>query len=393
MSASDGFMDIYRSLVLCLAAEGEAPESWRPLGEAMLAAPGVRGMAFALWSDAAGATTLPLGDWPGSPEEWVAAARAARWETRAGAGRFAVVSRLAPRVLAAPVGDPEQPRGAVLLAADEPDALHVCALEAAASSLTVALRWDRLQEETQRLQCSAREQAMRMGELAAVSQLAASVAHELRNPLSSIKGAAQYLRNEFGEQETIREFLDIILEEVGVLNRITTEFLNFARPMHLNLEQAHVHDSIRKLLQVMKPQLTAQGIETIVDLGPDVPASAFDRQQMDHVLRNLVLNAVQAMSHGGVLMIRTRLLAVPLPAVEIAVSDTGPGIAPEDLSRLFTPFFTTKAKGVGLGLTIVEKILENHGGGIAVESKPGSGTTFLARLPVAPGAENRRVNR
>jgi len=103
------------------------------------------------------------------------------------------------------------------------------------------------------------------------------------------------------------------------------------------------------------------------------------------------MNAIQAMPDGGTLTVRTRMAEAPLPGVEIAISDTGRGITPEDVHRLFTPFFTTKTKGVGLGLTIVQRIVQNHGGSISVQSEPGQGSTFSVHLPCAPGSESLRV--
>jgi len=292
----------------------------------------------------------------------------------------------------APLGEPDHLAGALALATHEPVAPLMRLAEVVASGLRADLRRRRLAGELEQARTLLYEQMSGISELPAVSQLAASVAHELRNPLSSIKGAAQYIRNEYQDHATVREFLDIIIEEVGVLNRITTEFLDFARPMHLNLEQMHVHDSIRRLLQVMKPQMAAQGIEAVLDLSADVPPTYFDSRQVDQMLRNIVMNAIQAMPDGGTLRVRTRTFDTPLPGVEIAIADTGRGINPEDLHRLFTPFFTTKTKGVGLGLTIVQRIAQNHGGVVTVQCPPGGGSEFTIRLPCAPGAESLRVS-
>ncbi|NLC55448.1 MAG: hypothetical protein GX774_01250 [Armatimonadetes bacterium] len=389
MADSALLIDILHHLGGCLGAEAEAPGAWRSLGETLLQVPEIRGMAAFVW--AAGEPPLVLGELTCPLPELAAALRHTPWEYRDGGTPVAVTLPLPGPHVAAPLGTPGEVRGAIFLAAHEAgDRLRALAA-LVATGLTVALQSQQAAREARQLHESLRAQFTGIGEFAAVSQLAASVAHELRNPLSSIKGAAQYLRNEYHEQNTIREFLDIILEEVGVLSRITTEFLDFARPMHLNLQEAHLHDSIRRLLQLVKPQMTSQGIEVITDLGPDVPATVFDAPQVEHVLRNIVINAIQAMPEGGTLLVRTRYATAPLPTVEIAVSDTGTGIAAEDLGRLFAPFFTTKTKGVGLGLTIVQKIVQNHGGSLGVESQPGVGSTFTIRLPSIPGAESLRV--
>ncbi|MBI3946285.1 MAG: hypothetical protein HY321_10230 [Armatimonadetes bacterium] len=390
MKTPEYHIDICGYLSACLGPADDG-SSWRNLGEAVLSVPGVRGVLLAAW-DEEGGPPVALGSLPRPAEELAALARGVPWARRREGAPPSAAREILPGVLAAALGDAAQPQGVALVSLDEAEARLTCVVEGVAAGLSVAVRRRQVERDILRLQDSLNERMAQMGD-SAVGQLAASVAHELRNPLSSIKGAAQYLRNEYHDQVTMREFLDIILEEVGVLARITTEFLDFARPMHLNLKEGHLHDNIRKLLQVMKPQMAGQGIEAVVDLAPDVPPSTFDTQQIDHVLRNLVLNAVQAMPHGGALMVRTRTVSAPLPGIEVSISDTGRGIPPEDLDKLFTPFFTTKAKGVGLGLTIVQKIMENHGGSVSVESKPGSGSTFTIRLPGAPGAENLRVGR
>lgn len=393
MEASNRAVDIIHHLGMCVAAGDETPGAWRQLGEALLRTPDVRGVLLAVWDDAASPPPVLLGDLPCPVAQVVEAARATRWSSSPEGVVIAAALPLPGSVLAVALGSPEKPLGLVALSVSELDSRLARLAEGTASALTAALQRRQLARETQRLDASLAEQATRMGELAAVSQLTASVAHELRNPLSSIKGAAQYLRNEYHGEPMIQEFLDIILEEVGVLSRITSEFLDFARPMHLNLETAHLHDNIRRLLQVVKPQLVAHGIEVVQEFGADVPPTVFDPQQVDHAIRNVVVNAIQSMKDGGTLTIYTRYVLSPLPAVEIAVSDTGPGIRPEDLGKLFTPFFTTKTKGVGLGLTIVQKILQNHGGSISVESQLGAGSTFTLRLPSSASAESMRVGR
>jgi signal transduction histidine kinase len=391
MDASERLIDILQQLGACLSSREETPHAWRPLGEALLAVPGVSGVWFALWREEH-LETLSLGELPGEGQARVDLLRAWHWDYRAdGAPMASVLATPGPLVIV-PLGEPDHLAGALALATHEPVAPLMRLAEVVASGLRADLRRRRLAGEMEQARTLLCEQIAGISELPAVSQLAASVAHELRNPLSSIKGAAQYIRNEYQDHATVREFLDIIIEEVGVLNRITTEFLDFARPMHLNLEQMHVHDSIRRLLQVMKPQMAAQGIEAVLELSPEVPPTHFDSRQVDQMLRNIVMNAIQAMPDGGTLSVRTRAFDTPLPGVEIAIADTGRGINPEDLHRLFTPFFTTKTKGVGLGLTIVQRIAQNHGGVVSVQCPPGGGSEFTIRLPCAPGAESLRVS-
>ncbi|MEN6371765.1 MAG: GAF domain-containing protein [Armatimonadota bacterium] len=221
----------------------------------------------------------------------------------------------------------------------------------------------------------------RMGELAAVGQLAASIAHELRNPLSSIKGAAQFLRKEYEDNDsTIVEFLDIIIEEVNGLSKLTTEFLEFARPMEFEIGPVDINGIVRKTLQLMNVHISESGVVVQDHLAMDLPVIQADGKQLEQVLRNIILNAVQAMPDGGSLSIET---SATCHAVELSVSDTGIGIPEEKLDRIFVPFFTTKTKGTGLGLSVVKKIVENHGGYIDVSSVVGQGTRFKVILPLA----------
>ncbi len=219
----------------------------------------------------------------------------------------------------------------------------------------------------------------RMGELAAVGQLAASIAHELRNPLSSIKGAAQFLSNEFSHEASIVEFLGIIVEEVNGLNKLTTEFLDFARPMQLELKPTSVNAVVEKTLNLMSVHITDNNIAVRETLHPDVPSIQADDQQLDQVLKNIIINALQAMPQGGSLEIETGPTSAG--GAYISVSDTGIGIPPEKTDRIFQPFFTTKTKGTGLGLSVVHKIVKNHGGKIELISEVNKGSTFKIILP------------
>ena len=219
----------------------------------------------------------------------------------------------------------------------------------------------------------------RISELAAVGQLAASIAHEIRNPLSSIKGAAQFLRKEYSDHDALCEFLDIIVEEVNVLNKITTEFLDFARPLKLNLREIDINDVLFRTLQFMQLEIAKQKVEVDEQLAYDTPRILGDDKQLEQVLRNIILNALQAMPKGGKLSV----ISEPLEnGVRVRLGDSGVGMSPDTVSQIFVPFFTTRTKGTGLGLSIVYKIVENHGGKITVESALGEGTTFEVFLPI-----------
>ena len=223
-----------------------------------------------------------------------------------------------------------------------------------------------------------------MGELAAIGQLAASIAHELRNPLSSIKGAAQFLQKEYEDHSAIVEFLGIIVEEVNGLNKLTTEFLDFARPMQLELKPTSVNTVVDKTLQLMSVHITDNNVVVKETLDESVPEVQADEDQLHQVLRNIIINALQAMPEGGVLTLETG--PTPLGGAYMSVTDTGSGIPKDKLERIFLPFVTTKTKGTGLGLSVVQKIVENHGGRIEVSSEVDKGATFTILLPLHGGS-------
>lgn len=229
----------------------------------------------------------------------------------------------------------------------------------------------------------------RVGQLAAVGRLAATIAHEMRNPLSSIRASAQHLRSENADNPALCEFLDIIISEVDVMNTKTTEFLRFARPVEPVFQEVNVSELVHGLASFMKPYAEEQNIHVEIEVAAPLLIEA-DPTQLKEALRNLMINAVQAMPEGG----KLSLSASPAPgdAVCIVVKDTGEGIPAENLERIFTPFYTTKAKGTGLGLAIVQKIVESHGGNIEVRSEVGVGTEVRITLPVHPTPRPQRID-
>jgi PAS domain S-box-containing protein len=229
------------------------------------------------------------------------------------------------------------------------------------------------------------EELERVGKLAETGQLAANIAHELRNPLSSIKGAAQLLRKELPPDTFALhgEFLDIIIEEANGLNRITTEFLEFSRQTPPEMQPVAVNTMLTRLLQFMSPSLQASGIQISYAFAEDLPLTMMDRSQIEQVVRNLVINAAQAMPHGGYVTVATRFFPAT-QTVEMSFTDTGVGIPPDKIVKIFAPFFTTKTKGTGLGLAIARKIVETHGGRLTPRSTPGEGSTFTIHLPIQP---------
>ncbi len=224
--------------------------------------------------------------------------------------------------------------------------------------------------------------------LAALGEMAAGLAHEIRNPLGAIKGAAQFLDpkhlpGEYGE------FVEVIVEEVNRLNGVVSAFLDYSRPMKQNFGPTDVHEVVTRTLKLIVNDVP-KNVTIKEELSDALPRVDADAEQLKQVLINLVQNAVQAIGEkDGELTIRTskpeRFGDFRAPdQVELQVSDNGPGIPADQLLNIFVPFFTTKQKGTGLGLAICQRIVKNHGGTISVQSKVGEGSTFTIRLPALP---------
>jgi two-component system sensor histidine kinase HydH len=214
--------------------------------------------------------------------------------------------------------------------------------------------------------------------LAAVGELAAMVAHEVRNPLAGIRGGCEILLEAYPEGDTRHDIGVEIIHQVDRLSRTVHDLLLFARPKAMDRVPTDLHVLIERIVHVLHDDPANTSVEIVRDFGSDVPIVHADGRQMEQVLLNLVLNAIQAMNRTGTVTIVTRAHG---RQVVVSVSDTGPGIPPDKIGRIFEPFFTTRAQGTGLGLAIVKKIIEAHGGLIEAASKAGSGATFTATLP------------
>jgi two-component system sensor histidine kinase HydH len=220
----------------------------------------------------------------------------------------------------------------------------------------------------------AAEAAMRRTErLAALGQLSAGLAHELRNPLGSIKGSADLLARSASHNDPMaKELAEIISAEVDRTNSLVTRFLDFARPLEPRRESADVASVVDRAVNRAK-------VEVIRNYSASLPRLAIDPELMEQVFLNLVTNASQASAPGDPVTIRTREVD---GQAEVSVIDQGCGIPPDKIETIFNPFVTTKQNGVGLGLAIVAKIVDGHGGKMSVESEPGKGSTFRVLLPI-----------
>jgi two-component system sensor histidine kinase HydH len=227
------------------------------------------------------------------------------------------------------------------------------------------------------------EAAVRRSErLAALGQLSAGLAHELRNPLGTMKASAEMLmRNVGSENETAREVAGFISSEVDRTNSLVTRFLEFARPMRLRLETTNVAEILDHAVALLERDAPQYRVTVYKNYSPDLAPFPLDGELMERVFFNLLLNAAQASAGDGAITVKTR----PCDGMaEVAVIDRGQGIEQKNREQIFNPFFTTKPEGSGLGLAIVSKIVDEHGGRIAVESEPGKGSVFRVYLPLQP---------
>jgi two-component system sensor histidine kinase HydH len=207
------------------------------------------------------------------------------------------------------------------------------------------------------------------------------VALEIRNPLSSIKGFAQYFMKRFSGHDQEQGYASVMVKEVDRLNRVITDLLDFAGSKEPRREPQSLETIADQALKLLAPDLEIRKVAVVKEYEPNLPAVSVDRDRISQVFINLLLNALESMEAGGEIRIHLHRCGPP-PAVEASVSDTGAGIPEGDLEHVFEPFFSRKKKGTGLGLAIVHQIIESHRGDIRVESRPGKGTVFRIRLPL-----------
>lgn len=222
--------------------------------------------------------------------------------------------------------------------------------------------------------------------LAAIGQLTAGLAHELRNPLSSIRGTAEILADDYSPDHPKYEMAGVLLKESARLNEILDSFLDFARPRPLQIQEKDLRSELSNVVETLN-QHSAKGEHDIVlDVKGDVPRVQVDPDRLMQVFLNLGINALEAMEKKGTLTIRlSTKTRDDRRCVSIIFQDEGPGIDQKTVEKIFNPFFTTKQSGTGLGLPISHRIVEDHGGRIEVTSTPGEGSTFEILLPVEGG--------
>jgi signal transduction histidine kinase len=281
---------------------------------------------------------------------------------------------------------------------------------------------ERLEAAQTEIEVYHQQRLARAERLATLGELAASLAHEIKNPLAGISGAVQVLADDLPASDPRKEIMQEVLTQVRRLDKTVRDLLAFARPGKPSVAPCDIHQILDRVLLLLAENPAAKQVRVVRAYRPDIPQFPADGEQLRQVFLNLMLNALQAMPKGGCVTIATSRLhrgqlvkssigqrgRTQDPAdsdelangqldhstnrlaeggwVEVAVADTGPGIPSHLLEEIFKPFFTTKHRGTGLGLSVSRRIIEDHGGWIEAESRPGQGATFRVFIPAAPRA-------
>ena len=212
--------------------------------------------------------------------------------------------------------------------------------------------------------------------------MAAGIAHEIKNPLTGIAAAITVIKDDFAPDDSRVSIMSEVLEQISRLDKTVNDLLFFGKPTVAEPACTDINSALKKILVFAAQHSGGKNIEKRLELADDLPPVYVDPKQIQQVFLNLFLNAVQAMQQGGVLTVQSALAEQDgAETVRVRVTDTGQGIPPQILEKIFTPFFTTKAQGTGLGLAISHRLIEQQGGRLSVESEDGKGTTFTVELP------------
>ena len=239
--------------------------------------------------------------------------------------------------------------------------------------------YHKLQNQSERI-IVIEEQLRRAEKLSTLGEMAAVLAHEIRNPLGSIRGTAEILKDDYKPGDPKHEFIEIQIKETERLNRVVEDFLHMARPQPADLQPCQVQDELDTIVTLVSNDARDRKIKLELQPTPFPVIVRADGEKLRQAFLNIIINSLQATPPGGSVTIFTAVVQEDL--CEIRFRDTGPGIDAAAMERIFEPFFTTKQNGTGLGLAITRKIIESHGGTLMVESEQGKGTTVTVRLPV-----------
>ena len=246
----------------------------------------------------------------------------------------------------------------------------------------IVVRANRIMAQKAEERLRLEEQLNEAQRLASLGKMVAAVSHEIKNPLGIVRSTAEILGTRISKVAPGNEHLaNIIVEETSRLDGIVREFLDFARPREARMAPSSLNAVIERLLRFMEPEFRQKAVVVRTELDGDLPEIIMDSEQIYQVVFNIVFNATQAMPYGGDIVLQTRM-EPDRASVVLEVSDTGIGIPPEKIEQIFTPFYTDKNRGTGLGLTIAKNIVEKHQGTITVTSRPDEGSIFRISLPV-----------
>jgi two-component system sensor histidine kinase AtoS len=243
------------------------------------------------------------------------------------------------------------------------------------------------------------ERLRRADRLAALGTMAAGIAHDIRNPLTSILIFSQLMSLHHDDPDVRAKFDRVVPRELERVQAVIEDMMELARPSSLHLEPTNMNEVLTQVLEIYENQAATLNVKLSKEFTPDLPFFTADRKRLHRCFSNIIANGIQSMASGGDLAVRTSLVpaagfsglqgnasAVAVlngSAIRVVISDTGQGIPPDRLSRIFDPFYTTKEKGLGLGMAITHRIIEDHKGNIDVQSQVGLGTTFTIHLPVS----------